>query len=325
MDRRVFLGALASSVLVTTPFVTEAQQAGKAYHIVVIDPGPPNLNERLAWKGFLQELREAGYVVGQNLDFVFRYADRPDKLQGYAEELVRLGVDLILTGGTPPTQAAKHATSTIPIVFYNVSDPVGSRVVATLSRPGGNLTGLTHISTQINNKRVELLKDAVPSLSRVALLAGPSANLTLADTEAATRALGLRAVTVWAHDADDFEGAFAKMTKDSVRAIIILPDVFFFAHRQRIAELAIKNRLPTVSELKGYVDAGGFMSYGASSLDTANHVGAYVVRILKGAKPGDLPVQQPTSFELVINLKTARALGLTIPPSLLQRADQVIE
>src|SRR5262249_12118391 len=153
--------------------VAEAQET-KTYRIGVIDPGPPSIDARPAWKGFLQQLRDAGYAVGQNLEFVFRHADRPDRLQGYAEELVRLRVDLILTGGTPPTQAAQHATSTIPIVFYDVSDPVGSRVVATLSRPGGNLTGLTHISTQINNKRVELLKDAIPSLSRVALLAGPS-------------------------------------------------------------------------------------------------------------------------------------------------------
>jgi putative ABC transport system substrate-binding protein len=323
IDRRTFL-SVAGLALLAAPLAADAQQAGKVYRIGVIDPGGPVL-ERPEWKGFFRELRDAGYVLGQNLEFEFRRADRPDKLSSYVEELLRLTIDMILTGGTPPTVAAKQATSTVPVVFYNVSDPVGSGLVASLSRPGGNLTGLTHISKEINSKRVELLKDAIPSLSRVALLAGASASLTLADTEAAARRLGLRPITVSALDPDAFEGAFAKMTKEGVRAVIILPDVFFFIQRQRIAELALKHLLPTVSELRGYVTVGGFMSYGASSLDTANHLGAYVVRILKGARPGDLPVQQPTKFELVINLKTAKALGLTIPPSLLLRADEIIQ
>ncbi len=323
MDRRSFIGTVLGGVLATSLF-SEAQQAGKVYRIGVVDPGTP-IHERPQWKGFFQELRDAGYVGGQNLQFEFRQADRPDKLQGYVQELLRLGVDMILTGGTPPTVAAKQATSTIPVVFYNVGDPVGSGLVASLSRPGGNLTGLTHISTQINNKRVELLKAALPPLTRVALLAGASAKLTLADTEAAARRLGLTPIIVSALDPGAFEEAFAKMRKESVGAVIVLPDVFFYVHRQRIADLAINHRLPTVFELAGYVTVGGFMSYGANSTDTANHLGAYVVRILKGARPGDLPVQQPTTFELVINLKTAKALGLTIPPSLLARADQVIE
>ena len=323
MNRRSFIGTVLGGVL-ATPLFSEAQQVGKVYRIGLIDPGVP-VHDRPQWKGFFQELRDAGYVVGQNLQFEFRQADRPDKLQGYVEELLRLGVDMILTGGTPPTVAAKQATSTIPVVFYNVGDPVGSGVVASLSHPGGNLTGLTHISTEITIKRVELLKGAIPSLSRAAVLAGASANLTLADTEAAARRLGLTPITVSALDPSAFEEAFAKMMKEGAGAVIVLPDVFFYVHRQRIADLAIKHRLPTVFELVGFVTVGGLMSYGASSTDTANHLGAYVVRILKGARPGDLPVQQPTTFELVINRKTARALGLTIPPSLLQRADQVIE
>ena len=309
--------------MLAAPLATQAQQAGKVYRIGVIDPGSP-IHERSGWKGFFKELGDAGYVVGENLQFEFRRADRPDKLQGYVEDMLRLSVDMILTGGTPPTVAAKRATSTVPVVFYNVSDPVGSGLVTSLSRPGGNLTGFTHISKEINNKRVELLREAIPTLARVALLAGSSASLTLADTEAAARTLGLRAITVSALDPSAFEGAFAKMRREGVGAVIILPDVFFFIHRQLIADLAIKHHLPTVSELRGYVTVGGFMSYGASSVDTANHLGTYVVRILKGTKPGDLPVQQPTKFELVINLKTAKALGLTIPQSLLLRADQVI-
>jgi len=323
MNRRSFMGTVLGAVL-ATPLFSEAQQAGKVYRIGVIDPGSP-IHARPQWKGFFQELRDGGYVIGQNLQFDFRRADRPDKLQSYVEELLRLGVDMIMTGGTPPTVAAKQATSTVPVVFYNVSDPVGSGLVASLSRPGGNLTGLTHISKEINNKRVELLKDAIPSLSRVALLAGASANLTLADTETAARKLGLTPIIVSALDPGAFEEAFAKMRNESVGAVIILPDVFFYVHRQRIADLAINYHLPTVSELVGYVTVGGFMSYGASPTDIGNHLGAYVVRILKGARPGDLPVQQPTTFELVINVRTARILGLRIPQSLLQRADQVIE
>ncbi len=322
MNRRSFIGMMAGGLLVS-PLAAQAQQSGKFYRIGVIDPGPPNLHERPGWKIFLDELREAGFMIGQNLEFVFRQADRPDKLQGYAEELLRLGVDLIMTGGTPPTRAAKQASSTIPVVFYNVGDPVGSGLVATLSRPGGNLTGVTHVTKDINSKRVGLLRETVPTLSRLGVLAGPSASLNLADTEDGARALGLRVTSVWAQDPSDFEGAFAKMIKEGVHAVVVLPDVFFFPQRHRIAELAIKNRLPTIWELRGYADAGGLMSYGA--VGAASQLGGYVAKILKGAKPADLPIQQPTQFELVINLKTAKALGLTIPPSLLARADQVIE
>ena len=322
--RRIRLAVVVVISLTLAPLMAEAQQAGKVYRIGVIDPGPP-IVERPTWEGFVQELRDAKYTIGKNIVLEMRRADRPDKLQAYAEELVRLRVDLIMTGGTPPTHAAKQATSTIPVVFYNVGDPVGSRLVATLSRPGGNLTGLTHMSKEINSKRVELLKETVPSLSRLGVLAGPG-DLTLADTEDAARALGLRATTAWAQGPGDLEGAFAKMVKEGVSATIVLPNVFFFAQRQRIAELAMKHRLPTMYEAKNYVDAGGLMSYGASwGVDTASHLGTYVVKILKGAKPADLPVEQPTKFELVINLKTAKALGLTIPQTLLQRADQVIQ
>jgi putative ABC transport system substrate-binding protein len=275
---------------------------------------------------FFQERREAGLVVGQDVMFEVRPLGRPDQLQASVDDPVAMRVDLIMAGGTPAALAAKHSTSTLPVLFYNVSDPVGSGLVTTLSRPGGNVTGITHVSKELLGKRVELLKQLLPSASRVAVFAGPSASLALTETERAVRAGGLAAITVQAADPSEFEGAFARMAKERVSAIIVLPESFFFGHRHRLAELAVMNRLATVYELRGYVDAGGLMSYGANADDMFRRLGTYVVKIiLQAVKPSDLPVQQATQFELVISLNTAKALGLTIPQSLLQRADEVIE
>jgi putative ABC transport system substrate-binding protein len=322
MDRRVFLGTLAGGLLLSA---VEAQQPKKGYRIGVIDPGTPFYERRGSWLFFFQELREAGFLVGQDTMFELRPLGRPDQLQASVDELIALRVDMIMAGGTPAALAAKRGTSTIPVLFYNVADPVGSGLVTTLSRPGGNATGITHVSKELMGKRVELLKHLLPSVSRVAVFAGPSASLTMTDTEGAVRAGGLAATTVLAADPSEFEGAFTRMAKERVGAVIVLPESFFYPSRERLAELAMMNRLPTMYELRGYVDAGGLMSYGASADDMLRRLGTYVVKILQGAKPMDLPVQQATQFELVINLKTAKALGLTIPPALLQRADQVIE
>ena len=303
----------------------KAQQPGKVYRIGHISAAIPDGSDPV-WDAFVGKLRELGYVPGQNVVIERRVGEgRIEASQAAASELVRLKVDVIWVGGTPGAQAVKRVTSTVPVVFVAVGDPIGSGIVSSLSRPGGNITGLTHITKEVHAKRVQLVKELVPGASRIAVLAGPSSGLTLTDTQAAAQALGLQVNVIEAHGPDELEEAFSRAARGRAQALIVLPDASFWARRERVGHLAAMNRLPTVFELKGYVSAGGLMSYGADLIEQVRRSAIYVDRILKGAKPADLPVEQPTKFELVINLKTAKALRLTIPQALLLRADEVIE
>jgi putative ABC transport system substrate-binding protein len=255
---------------------------------------------------------------------------KPERLPALAAELAALKVDVIMAGGTPQAVAATHATGTIPIVF-TAADPVTDGLVTSLARPGGNVTGLSILAPELVGKRLELLKQAVPGAGRVALLWQPGAygerteKDILNGAEVAARTLGMRLQAVEVRDAADFDRAFSHMTRARTVALTVLGTTMFFNERRRLADLAVKNRLPAVYSTKEFVDAGGLMAYGANLADLFRRAASYVDKILKGAKPGDLPVEQPTKFELVINLKTAKALGLTIPPSLLGRADEVIQ
>jgi putative ABC transport system substrate-binding protein len=269
-------------------------------------------------------------MEGENLVIERRWAEgRVERFPSLAAELVRLKVEVIVAGPTPPAVAAKNATGTIPIVMWGVGDPVGQGLVASLARPGGNVTGLSFsVGWETFGKGLELLKETVPKVRRVAVLSNPanaSHALAIENVKVAARSLGVQLQLLEARGPEEFEGAFAAMAKERVAALLVPTDPVFFLHRARLAELAAKNRLPSVHSLREYVEAGGLMSYGPSLLDLLRRAATFVDKILKGAKPADLPVEQPTKFELVINLKTAKALGLTIPQSLLLRTDQVIE
>jgi len=274
-------------------------------------------------------LRDLGYVEGKNIAIEFRWADgKYERLPGLAAELVRLKVDVIVTQGTPATQAAMRATTTIPIVMLGTGDPLRTGLVASLSRPGGNVTGLTQLAPELAGKRLQLLKETVPNVSRVAFLWNPANAVQIPyfkEMQAAARLLSLTLQSVEVRAPQEFESAFAGMMRERPDALIMTGDG---AHRLRlpwIVDFAAKRRLPVMYQVKEYVDAGGLMSYGASLPDLSRRGALYVDKILKGAKPSDLPVEQPTKFELVVNLKTAKALGITIPPSILVRAEKVIE
>jgi len=329
MDRRAFIGTLAGG-LVAAPLVAEAQQAAKVARIGLLAT-----NRAVAPRhvdAFLQGLRDLGYVEGRNLVIEYRDAEgKLERLPTLAAELVALKVDVIVAATTPGALAAKQATKTIPIVFAVAADPVTDGLVASLARPGGNVTGSSYLGTDLIGKLLELLKQAVPGVVRVAVLRQPSfvPERTEKDiqkgAEVAARALGLQLHFVEARGPDDFERAFLDMTKARAGALMALGGNMFFSERRRLVNLAATNRLPGVYGLREYVDAGGLMSYGANQVDLFRSAATYVDKILKGAKPGDLPVEQPTKFELVINLRTAKALGLTIPQSVLGRADEVIQ
>ena len=281
------------------------------------------------FEAFRQGLRELGYMEGQNIAFESRWAEgRFDRLPALADELVRLRVDLIVTTGTPAARAAKEATTTIPIVAVAVGDPVGTGLIAGLARPGGNLTGLSDITVDMSAKRLELIKEVVPTVSRVAVLwnpTHPTNPLQLRETQVAAQALGVRVQLAEVRAADELERAFAAMMRERPGALVVLSDPFMLLHRGRLADLAAKNRLPAMYPWREHAEAGGLMSYGPSLPDLFRRAAAYVDKILKGAKPADLPVEQPMRFELVINMRTAKALGLPFPPSILVRTDQVIQ
>ena len=328
MDRRAFISGMTLGLL-AAPLAAEAQVAGRVYRIGLLDYSAPDPAREAWWKAFLQQMRLLGYVEGQNVHYEARSAQSDyDQLQKLAAELVDLKMDLIVTGGTNAGVAAKGATSTIPIVTASGGDPVASGVAASLSQPGGNLTGMTSINRELAGKRLELLRNFAPRAFRVAILwdeRNVGNRLGMADTEAAAKTLGLTIRSVPMRSPEALDAAFATVLRDRADALIIFTISSLFPYRRRLAELAVKHRLPTVVGVREYVEAGCLASYGTDYLDLFRRAATFVDKILKGAKPGDLPVEQPTKFELVINLKTAKALGLTIPPSLLQRADQVIE
>ena len=308
----------------------KAQPAAKVYRIGLLGGSSPTSPEAShVWAGFFQGLRQLGYVEGQNIVIEGRYyGDSIERLPALAAELVRLPVDVIVAGAAPAPEEAKRATSTIPIVMANHFDPVGSGLVTSLARPGANVTGLSMVTPELRVKQLQLLKEAVPRLMNVAVLSNPTIPSHARDVrelEVAAPSLKVRLEVAEARAPNEFPEAFARMTRKRAGALLILTGSMFFAHRARLAELSAKNHLPSVYLLREYAEAGGLMAYGPSVPDMFGRAATYVDRILKGAKPADLPVEQPTKFELVINLKTAKALGLTIPQTLLLRADQVIQ
>ena len=329
MDRRRFLLTSVAGVL-AAPVVVRAQPAGKVYRIGYLAQGSGSGTASLRpLEGFRQGLRELGWVEGQNIVIEYRYAEgRLDRLPGLADELVRLKVDLIAASPTGAALAARNASRTIPIVGMSLAEPVELGLVASLARPGGNVTGVTYgVDTDIYGKQLGLLKEAVPKVRRVAVLSNPSPAqpLIIRNVKAAARPLEVQLQLLEARGPGEFESAFAAMAKEGAGGLLVVGDSMFFLHRRRLADLAVKSGLPSMSTQAQWVEAGGLMSYAASLPDLYRRAATYVDKILKGAKPADLPIEQPTKFELVINLKTAKALGLTIPPSLLARADQVIE
>ena len=316
---------LLVSCIFAAPLAVEAQQAGKIPSIGYLSPRPgPSFYDEAFFKG----LRDLGYVEGQNLTIEYRWANwGSDRLAAFAAELVHLKVDVIVsTGGSAPALAAKHATTVIPIVFVT-GDPVGIGLVPSLSRPGGNLTGVNILTTELNAKRLDLLKEAFPGASRIGVLANPGPptyRVARRNLEDAARTLNVRLYLREVRGPNDLDNAFAAMVKERVDALLVLNDPLLFAQRGRIAGLAAKNKLPGIYEWREFSGAGGLMSYGADLADLYRHAAMYVDKILKGAKPADLPVEQPTKFQLVVNLKTAKVLGMTIPQSILVRADEVI-
>ncbi len=328
MSRRVGLVvALALSIL-SAPLSSAAQQRGKVPRIGFLGGASPSAAAHLV-DALRQGLRDLGYVEGQNIAIEYRFAEgKAERLPDLAAELVRLKVDVIVAPNPPGALAAKNATTTIPIVMAIAGDPVGLGLVASLARPGGNVTGLSNVSVELAPKQLQLLKQAVPKVSRVAVLWNPGnkANaLSFRELEVAARSLGVQLQPLEAQSPDDFDSAFAAMTRERAGALVVFPDALVLLHQRRIVDLAAKRRLPAMYALREAVDAGGLMSYSPSFTDLFRRAATYVDKILKGAKPADLPVEQPTKFEFVINLKTAKALGLTIPQSVLIRADQVIQ
>jgi ABC-type uncharacterized transport system substrate-binding protein len=318
---------LVAVVLLAVGLSVEAQQAKKVPRVGVLWLYSPAIASPFA-EAFRQGLRELGYVEGKNIVIEYRHAEgKYDRLPSLAAELVRLNVDIIVTASTQAAQAGQQATRSIPIVMTVVSDPVESGLVGSLARPGGNVTGLSLMHPDLSGKRLELLKEVIPKLSRVAVLSNLSNPIIpplLRETEAAARAVGVQLQVVEVRGPIELDSAFGAMTRDRAGALVVLPDGTFQNERRRIAALAAKGRLPTMYAWREAVDDGGLMAYGASVPDILRRAATYVDKILKGTKPADLPVEQPLKFELVINLKTAKQIGLTVPQSVLYRADKVI-
>jgi putative ABC transport system substrate-binding protein len=326
MNRRTFLCGLTLGTL-TAPLAAEAQPGGKVPRIGFLFYGSPGPSPEL--DAFRQGLRELGCIEGQNIAIEVRFASgRVERLPELAAELVRLKPDVIVTPGTPGSVAAKQATSTIPIVFAGVADAVGAGLVVNFARPGGNITGLTGISAELGGKRLELLKEVAPKASRVAVLYNPADRsnvLVLKELQESAPALRLTLQPLAVRGPGEFEGAFVAMSRKRAHALFGAAGILTTEHRKAIVDLAAKRRIPAMWGERQFVEAGGLMSYAVNFSDQVRRAATYVDKILKGAKPGDLPVEQPTKFELVINLKTAKALGFTIPQSLLLRADEVIQ
>jgi putative tryptophan/tyrosine transport system substrate-binding protein len=327
LRKTALASVLFAGALLAVAVAVEAQQPPKVPKIgFLVAPSRSFFAARM--KGFQQGLRNLGYIEGKNIAIEYRYAEaKADRLPELAAELVSLKVDLIVTSG-PASQAAKNATKTIPIVFAGVQDPVASGLVESLAKPGGNVTGLSILAPELGGKRLELLKEAVPKITRIAFLwggLGRGGPITVKETKAAAQALALQFQSLEVRDSKDFDSAFEAITKNRAQALLTNPGPIINTHQARIVEFAAKNRLPAMYAAPESVDAGGLMSYGSNPTDEYRRAAVYVDKILKGAKPADLPVEQPTKFEFVINLKTAKQIGLTIPPDVLARADKVIK
>jgi putative tryptophan/tyrosine transport system substrate-binding protein len=319
--------AVIALVIVVTGTVAQAQTPKRIPRIGYLGGGSAELEK--GWlDAFLQGLRELGYIEGKNIVVERRYvAGRYDRLTDLTAELVRLKVDVILAASTPVAHGAKRATATIPIVMV-VADPVGTGLVSSLAQPGGNLTGLSDFHADLITKRLELLKDIVPSASRIAVLlnpANPTCSLQMKDLTTAASSLGVTLFSVEAKGPDDIAPIFSTMKKQRAGALLVCGDRMLNTHRTQIFDLTTENRLPAIYTTKEYADAGGLMSYGANFTELYHRAATYTDKILKGAKPADLPIEQPTKFELIINLKAANQIGLTIPPNVLARADRVIK
>jgi putative ABC transport system substrate-binding protein len=326
--RKTVIGLTLSTLLFTLCVSAQAQQLGKVPRIgYLIATSPSVIAARI--EAFHQGLRELGYVEGKNLVIDYRYSEgKLDRLPALAAELVRLKVDVIVTAGPTDTRAAKEATSAIPIVMTWDYDPVGSGFVASLARPGGNITGLSMLAPELSGKQLELLKETIPKLSRVAVLSPssqPGYAQVLREMDLAAGALKMKLQYLDVLNLKDIEAAFHSAGKGRANAVLVLQSPVTGSHRKQLADLAIKSRLPTIYPRSDFVEDGGLMSYGASFVDLSRRAATYVDKILKGAKPADLPVEQPTKFEFVINLKAAKQIGLTIPPNVLARADRVIK
>ena len=324
--RLIGLAVILSLSLILAPLAARAQPAGKLVRIGILHSGSlPDANIEALRSG----LRQRDYVEGRNLIIEYRAAQgKLERLPELATDLVRARVDVIVTGGTAAIRAARDATATIPIVFAGGADPVGTGLVASLARPGGNVTGVTTINVELTPKRLELLKETIPTLSRVGLLWHPGSATSprsLQELERAAGALGVKVYTLTVRDLVGLQAALEQAGTERLQALVLVPAIFFLANRDHVGERLARSGLPVVAAWREYADAGCLLSYGPNVLELHRLAAGYVDRILKGTKPADLPVEQPTTFELVINLKTAKALGLTIPQSILVRADQVIQ
>jgi putative tryptophan/tyrosine transport system substrate-binding protein len=320
VNRREFITLIGGAA--AWPLAARAQQPARVPRIGIVDDAP-------MWHSFRQALREFGYVEGQSINYEYRYSEGvPDRLAAVVGELVRRPVDLIAAYGTPPTEAAKTATTTIPIVMIGVGDPVRVGLVASLARPGGNITGNTVLSPDLGAKRLQLLREAIPTVARVAYLTNPNNSGTLevlAEMKRAAAAARMALIGVELGSTSDFDAALAVMLRERTEVLLVSNEPFHQLHVGRIIDFLAKNRIAGMVQSKENVAAGGLMGYGASLPDLFRRAATYVHRILQGAKPADLPVELPSKFDLAINLKTARALGLDLPPMLIARADEVIE
>jgi putative ABC transport system substrate-binding protein len=326
MKSKLLFCSLITVLVITAP-VAEAQQPKKIPRIgLLLAPTPSFYSARV--EAFRQGMRELGYFEGKNLVIEYRYAEgKVDRLPDLAAELVNLKVDLILTASNDGVLAAKKATRTIPIVFGTAADPVGSGLVPSLAQPGGNITGLSNVAQDVYGKRLELLKESFPKVTRGAFLcrsSGPRKNLPFTEMEAVAKALGVKLQPHDVRGVDDFDGAFEAAKREGAQAVITCPDLVINAQQARILHFATSSRLPAMYAGPEFVDAGGLMSYAPRYTDAWRRAATYVDKILKGTKPADLPIEQPTKFEFVINLKAAKQIGVTIPPNVLARADKVI-
>lgn len=329
MGKRFTLAVTLALALFSSLTPAEAQQAGRVYRIGVLYGTTPTFSDAVA-RAFMQGLGEQGYIVGENVHIEFRSAEgRWERLRELATELVQLRADLIYAPSTQAAVAAKQATSSVPIVTCCVTDAVGLGLIASFARPGGNLTGTTwDVTPEIAGKLVQLLREAVPKVPRAAIFwnsTQPGTDLFLREAQMAGRSLGVSLQPVDVQSPSEFKAAFARITKDRAEALIVFSDLMAWVNRKPLIKLAAEHRLPAMYGAREFVDDGGLMSYGPNANDLHRRAASYVAKILKGAKPADLPVEQPTKFELVINPKTAKALGLTIPPALLLRADRLVE